>query len=344
MSSYEKARRENIARNKELLKSLGLDKPFFEPVEKARKTKTVSKKRKSELTEDTNEDSTAPPRKTTRKETDSLASESEGSVRRSTRNKGKVVDYNAESVSKDQTPISFKAGIRTTKNIGPLGREDGKRVHDPKRFGSIPGIQVGTWWETRQGCSTDSIHAPWVAGISGGPDGAYSVALSGGYDDDVDEGYAFTYTGSGGRDLKGTKAAPKNLRTAPQSSDQSFDNSFNAALKRSSETRKPVRVIRGFKSASNYAPIEGYRYDGLYVVEKAWMEKGLNPKGYLVCKYLFKRLPHQPPIAVRVSESDGPHNEEDLDAEDIENNKSMDEVEEDAKEDAEDTDAEGDAV
>lgn len=55
--------------------------------------------------------------------------------------------------------------------------------------------------------------------------------------------------GSGGRDLKGTKAAPKNLRTAPQSSDQTF-TAFNAALKRSVETKKPVRVIRGFKGHS----------------------------------------------------------------------------------------------
>lgn len=39
-------------------------------------------------------------------------------------------------------------------------------------------------------CSTDAIHAPFVAGISSGPEGAYSVALSGGYDDDVDLGYA----------------------------------------------------------------------------------------------------------------------------------------------------------
>ena len=30
--------------------------------------------------------------------------------------------------------------------------------------------------------------SPWVAGISGGPDGCYSVALSGGYEDDVDSG------------------------------------------------------------------------------------------------------------------------------------------------------------
>ncbi len=31
---------------------------------------------------------------------------------------------------------------------------------------------------------------PWVGGISASKDGAYSVALSGGYDDDVDLGYA----------------------------------------------------------------------------------------------------------------------------------------------------------
>ena len=38
-------------------------------------------------------------------------------------------------------------------------------------------------------------------------------------------------------------------------------------LQRSSETRKPVRVIRGYKLHSPYAPAEGYRYDGLYTVE-----------------------------------------------------------------------------
>ncbi|KAJ3750316.1 PUA-like domain-containing protein [Lentinula detonsa] len=301
MSSYEKQRLANIAKNKKLLEQLGLDRPFFEPVDEPRKPQATTKKRKAEKIED---DDSATPRKKSSRTADTSSDQENSTLRRSTRNRGKTIDYNAEVVSEDYIPDAFKAGIRKTKNTGPLGREDGKRVHNPKKFGSIPGIEVGTWWETRQGCSTDSIHAPWVAGISGSPNGAYSVALSGGYDDDVDEGYAFTYTGSGGRDLKGTKAAPKNLRTAPQSSDQSFENPFNAALKRSSETKKPVRVIRGFKSRSNYAPTEGYRYDGLYVVESAWMEKGLNPKGYLVCKYLFKRLPGQPPIPVRTSRTD----------------------------------------
>jgi len=79
-----------------------------------------------------------------------------------------------------------------------------------KKYGAIPGVEVGTWWDTRwrafdaffsatnfkfgrAGCSTDAIHAPFVAGIAGSAiQGAYSVALSGGYDDDVDLGYALS--------------------------------------------------------------------------------------------------------------------------------------------------------
>lgn len=36
----------------------------------------------------------------------------------------------------------------------------------------------------------------------------------------------------------------------------------NLALSRSVESGKPVRVIRGYKLNSLYAPEEGYRYDG----------------------------------------------------------------------------------
>ena len=41
-------------------------------------------------------------------------------------------------------------------------------------------------------CGSDeqiSMNRPVVAGITCGPQGAFSVALSGGYDDDVDLGY-----------------------------------------------------------------------------------------------------------------------------------------------------------
>ena len=54
-----------------------------------------------------------------------------------------------------------------------------------------------------------------MAGIHGREnEGAYSIVLSGGYDEDIDNGEEFTYSGSGGRDLSGNK------RTAKQSMDQ----------------------------------------------------------------------------------------------------------------------------
>ena len=72
---------------------------------------------------------------------------------------------------------------------------------------------MGMWWNTRMECCADGVHRPPVSGIHGGDDGAYSIALSGGYEDDLDFGGSFTYTGEGGRDLKGTKANPKVFKT-----------------------------------------------------------------------------------------------------------------------------------
>jgi E3 ubiquitin-protein ligase UHRF1 len=293
-SEYEKERQANILRNAALLAELGMAKPFFEPKETIRKPKAVTKKRKPEV--ELPQESLV---KVSRVDNRDVTA----GTRRSQRNVDKTIDYTKAQNRGMPIPARVRSGI-TSSGDGPLGRESGKRIHDPKTFGSIPGIAVGTWWETREGCSIDAVHAPWVAGISGSKRGAYSVALSGGYDDDVDLGSGFTYTGSGGRDLKGTKTAPKNLRTAPQSSDQSFENDFNMALKKSSETKKPVRVIRGYKLKSAFAPSEGYRYDGLYRVEKAWMEKGLNPKGYMVCKFAFVRIAGQPAIPVQGENAD----------------------------------------
>lgn len=66
-------------------------------------------------------------------------------------------------------------------------------------------------------CSESGVHRPHVAGIHGKErEGAYSIVLAGGYEDDTDMGNEFTYTGSGGRDLSG------NRRTAAQSSDQTL--------------------------------------------------------------------------------------------------------------------------
>ncbi|CAH2211040.1 jg21445, partial [Pararge aegeria aegeria] len=92
-----------------------------------------------------------------------------------------------------------------------------------------------------------------------------------GYEDDVDNGNEFTYTGSGGRDLSGNK------RTAEQSCDQKFTRenralARNCAAKSVSEDGgdagakwregKPVRVMRSYKMRKafpKYAPLEGIR-------------------------------------------------------------------------------------
>ncbi|CAG0914166.1 unnamed protein product [Notodromas monacha] len=164
-------------------------------------------------------------------------------------------------------------------------------------YGPIDDLPVGTWWQTRMECSRDGIHRPPVSGIASGKDGAFSIALSGGYPDNVDEGDRFWYTGEGGRDLSGTKSNPKNLRTAPQSKDQDWSRG-NMSLYRSFETKNPVRVVRGFSKnkdfTSDWAPESGYRYDGLYQVTEWKTEIGKS--GFSVFKFRFERISGQDPI------------------------------------------------
>ncbi|XP_052746622.1 E3 ubiquitin-protein ligase UHRF1 [Bicyclus anynana] len=165
-------------------------------------------------------------------------------------------------------------------------------------FGPMPGIEVGMSWLYRIQVSETGLHRPSVAGIHGRANvGAFSIVLSGGYEDDVDNGNQFTYTGSGGRDLSGNK------RTAGQSCDQEFSRSNQAlacncaaplnakGANAGAKWRdgKPVRVLRSVKmlKVSKYAPKEGIRYDGIYKVVKYYPEKGLA--GFQVYKYHLRR-------------------------------------------------------
>ena len=116
--------------------------------------------------------------------------------------------------------------------------------------------------------------------------------MSGGYEDDTDEGDFIIYTGTGGQvDSYGG--------TSSQQQDQSFSHPDNAALALNCQNGRPVRVVRGPNSDSPWAPHTGYRYDGLYKVEKAYLAKGKS--GYVVCRYELRRLPDQPPIPLKSS-------------------------------------------
>lgn len=166
-------------------------------------------------------------------------------------------------------------------------------------FGPIPGIEVGMMWKFRIQLSEVGVHRPPVSGIHGrDTEGAYSIVLSGGYEDDYDDGNEFSYTGSGGRDLSGNK------RTAEQSSDQKLTRE-NRALARNCAAQvndkggdagdkwrdgRPVRVSRSWKMQKHFpefAPEEGLRYDGIYKVVKYYQEKGKS--GFMVWKYLLRR-------------------------------------------------------
>ena len=193
----------------------------------------------------------------------------------------------------DDTPIIRRKKKRVPRAPQPDGsdaiepRPQRPRAN-PKVFGPIEGVEVGDWWALRTECGAGGVHTPTVAGIFGGAnEGCYSVAVSAGYPEDRDDGDTFTYTGSGGRELK-----KKNLRTAPQSRDQELTRG-NAALDRSAQTGNPIRVIRGYKAP--LGPVTGYRYDGLYRVVRSY--QAMNSEGkFKVYKFDFERLPGQPPV------------------------------------------------
>ncbi|XP_042271747.1 E3 ubiquitin-protein ligase UHRF1 [Thunnus albacares] len=189
------------------------------------------------------------------------------------------------------------------KGMACVGRTKQCTIVPSNHYGPIPGIPVGSLWKFRVQVSESGVHRPHVAGIHGrSNDGAYSLVLAGGYEDDVDDGNEFTYTGSGGRDLSGNK------RTAEQSCDQTLThmnralalncnvpvNDKNGAESKNWKEGKPVRVVRNCKGRkhSKYSPEEGNRYDGIYKVVKYWPAKGKS--GFLVWRYLLKRDDDEP--------------------------------------------------
>ncbi len=145
-------------------------------------------------------------------------------------------------------------------------------------FGHIPSYPEGSWFASRVELSQSGVHRPRVAGISGqAREGADSIVLSGGYEDDQDYGDEILYTGHGGRDPESGRQMGHQLLAKG-----------NAALAYNKHADLPVRVIRGAIPRSPYAPRIGYRYDGLYKVADYWQERGRS--GFLIWRYrLLKR-------------------------------------------------------
>lgn len=179
---------------------------------------------------------------------------------------------------------STATGLRLRDRESPPTIESaGNRARMTGRvFGHVVGlddelIAVGTIFRGRAELAAAGVHRPPMAGISGSAgEGADSIVLSGGYEDDWDLGEVIVYTGHGGQDE----------RTKRQVRDQEFTRG-NKALAVSCVEGLPVRVVRGADPRSGFAPTSGYRYDGLFRVEEYWQERGRA--GFLMCRFRLVR-------------------------------------------------------
>ncbi|CAA0823511.1 Histone-lysine N-methyltransferase- H3 lysine-9 specific SUVH4 [Striga hermonthica] len=195
--------------------------------------------------------------------------------------------------------------------------QTGANLYPDKRFGSIPGIDVGHQFFSRAEMVVVGFHQHWLNGIdyigktaaSARKSGksldirqyklplAISIVLSGQYEDDLDNCEEIVYTGQGGNNLVGDRH---------QISDQKLLRG-NLGLKARTfyllnhllncmEQSVPVRVVRGHKCRNSYVG-KVYTYDGLYKVIQYWAEKGVS--GFTVYKFRLKRLEGQPPLTTK---------------------------------------------
>jgi putative restriction endonuclease len=150
-------------------------------------------------------------------------------------------------------------------------------VADSSVFGEIDGQVRGTPYPDRAAVHAAGLHRHLQAGISGHvEDGADAIVVSGGYKDDRDHGDWILYTGQGGRDASGRQVKDQTLSRG------------NKALVLSEERGLPVRVIRGAGGDRAHSPATGYRYDGLFSVQRHWIEDSID--GPLIYRYELRKL------------------------------------------------------
>lgn len=141
-------------------------------------------------------------------------------------------------------------------------------------FGPVPGIAPGHEFTNRLELWSAGVHRQTQAGISARQgEGAESIVLSGGYEDDEDLGAVIIYTGRGGRSAESQQ----------QVADQTLTGA-NRELARNVLTGLPVRVTRKVTEAGR----SFYRYAGLYRIASYWAETGKS--GHRVWRFRLEEL------------------------------------------------------
>ncbi|KAK6153175.1 hypothetical protein DH2020_012814 [Rehmannia glutinosa] len=198
----------------------------------------------------------------------------------------------------------------------------GATLYPEKRFGSIPGIDVGHQFFSRAEMVVVGFHQHWLNGIDyigktactarksrKGLDLkgyklplAISIVLSGQYEDDLDNCEEIVYTGQGGHNLLGDKrqigdqVLERGNLGLKACFNQLIIGNFDCNTLNCMEQSVPVRVVRGHKCQNSYAG-KVYTYDGLYTVVNYWAEKGVS--GFTVYKFRLKRLEGQPALTTK---------------------------------------------
>ena len=159
---------------------------------------------------------------------------------------------------------------------------------DKRIVGAIPGVCVGDVFLYRMELCVVGLHGQPQAGIdylpssmsSNGEPIATSVIVSGGYEDDLDEGDVIIYSGHGGQDKHARQVFHQKLEGG------------NLAMERSMHYGIEVRVIRGIRyEGTATASGKVYVYDGLYRILDCWFDVGKS--GFGVYKYKLWRIDGQ---------------------------------------------------
>jgi hypothetical protein len=101
-------------------------------------------------------------------------------------------------------------------------------------FGHIDGIAPGRTFTDRDHCYKSGVHRRHRHGIAGTTeDGAYSICLAGGYEDNIDEGNIIKYCGEGRGKAGRPESSGRNGFDETQRGDQDWVRG-NAALQVSS--------------------------------------------------------------------------------------------------------------
>lgn len=158
------------------------------------------------------------------------------------------------------------------------------RYWDEKRNARVfgdNGLTPGDWFPRVVIANFKGAHSGGMRGICGDPErGAFSIVVSGQYDEDLDEGDVLYYSG---------EAADKN-----ENPHEVIARATNDSLMESYGNRRPVRVLRSASKGErhrHYSPACGIRYDGLYRV--VTVQNRHNAKGGLYQRFKLRRLDGQ---------------------------------------------------